>query len=299
MNYYNEIKEHLLNNEVYKKVKDYSKNRNELETYYNVGKLIIEAQGGESRAKYRDSLIKEYSKKLTTELGRGYTASALKRMRQFFLLQQKGATVSHQLTWSHYVELLKFDDINEINYYIDISIRQKLGVRELRYKIKNKEYERLPIETKNKLTKKEAVKVNDFIKNPILIKNSYGYEKITEKILKQLILEDLDNFLSELGDGFLYARNEYKIKIGDRYNYIDLLLFNHKYNCFIVVELKVTELKKEYIGQISTYMNYIDKNIKGVNQDKTIGIIICKKGNDFVMEYCSDDRIFETNYILM
>ena len=298
MNYYNEIKEQLLNNEVYKKVKDYSKNKNELETYYNVGKLIIEAQGGEKRAKYGDNLIKDYSKKLTIELGRGYTASALKRMRQFFVLQQKGATVSHQLSWSHYVELLKIDDINEINYYIDISIKQKLGVRELRYKIKNKEYERLSIETKNKLTKKEEVKVNDLIKNPILIRNSYNYEKITEKLLKQLILEDLDNFLNELGEGFLYAGNEYKIKIGDRYNYIDLLLYNINYNCYVVVELKITELKKEYIGQISTYMNYVDKNIKSINQDKTIGIIICKKGNEFVMEYCSDDRIFETNYIL-
>ena len=216
MNYYNEIKEQLINNEVYKKVKDYSKNRNELETYYNVGKLIIEAQGGETRAKYGDNLIKEYSKKLTIELGKGYTVSSLKRMRQFFILKQKGATMSHQLTWSHYVELLKFDDINEINYYIDISIKQKLGVRELRYKIKNKEYERLPEYTKNKLSKNEEANVSDFIKNPILIKNSYDYEKITEKILKQLILEDLDDFLTELGEGFTYIKNEYKIKIGDR-----------------------------------------------------------------------------------
>ena len=129
MNYYNEIKEHLLNNEVYKKVKDYSKNRNELETYYNVGKLIIEAQGGETRAKYGDGLIKEYSKKLTKELGKGYTFTSLSRMRQFYVLFKNVATLSQQLTWSHYVELLKFDDINKINYYIDISISQKLGVR--------------------------------------------------------------------------------------------------------------------------------------------------------------------------
>ena len=298
MNYYNEIKEQLINNEVYKKVKDYSKNRNELETYYNVGKLIIEAQGGEARAKYGDNLIKEYSKKLTIELGKKFNLTLLKNIRQFYLTINKGPTLSDQLTWSHYVELLKFDDINEINYYINISTKQKLGVRELRYKIKNKEYERLSIKVKNKLSRKEEMKVNDFIKNPILIKNSYNYEKITEKMLKQLILEDLDSFLKELGEGFCYIENEYKIKIGDRYNYIDLLLFNYKYNCFVVIELKVTEMRKEYIGQISTYMNYVDKNIKSISQDKTIGIIICKKGNDFVMEYCSDDRIFETNFIL-
>ena len=117
--------------------------------------------------------------------------------------------------------------------------------------------------------------------------------------MKQLILEDLDNFLKELGDGFSYIGSEYKIKIGDRYNYIDLLLFNIKYNCYVVVELKIIELKKEHIGQIEVYMIYIDKNIKTINQDKTIGIIICKKDNHFVMEYCSDDRILAREYNLV
>ena len=297
MNYYNEIKEQLISNEVYKRVKDYSKNRNELETYYNVGKLIIEAQGGETRAKYGDNLIKEYSKKLTRDLNKKYSITTLKYMRQFYLFQ-KGQPLVDQLSWSHYVILLPLKDINKINYYIKQVIIYKLSKRQLQEKIKNKEYERLSIEAKNKLQLKEEEKVNDLIKNPILIKNSYDYKKITEKVLKQLILEEIENFLKELGEGFCYIDNEYKIKIGDRYNYIDLLLFNYKYNCFVVVELKVTELKKEYIGQISTYMNYIDKNVRNINQDKTIGIIICKKGNDFVMEYCSDDTIFETNFIL-
>ena len=300
MNYYNEIKEKLINNEVYKKVKDYSKNRNELETYYNVGKLIIEAQGGEKRAKYGDNLIKEYSKKLTKEVSKKYGERNLRNMRQFYIMFKNEIwhSVNSKLSWSHYKELFSIKNNIELEYYIKISIEQNLSYRQLHDKIKNKEYERLSIEAKNKLSKKEEVKVNDLIKNPILIRNSYNYEKITEKVLKQLILEDLDNFLSELGEGFLYAGNEYKIKIGDRYNYIDLLLYNIRYNCYVVVELKVTELKKEYIGQISTYMNYVDKHMKSINQDKTIGIIICKKGNDFVMEYCSDDRIFETNFIL-
>ena len=157
----------------------------------------------------------------------------------------------------------------------------------------------MPIDTKNKLSTKVKAKVNDFIKNPILIKNSYDYEKITEKVLKRLILEDLDDFLKELGSGFSYIENEYKIKIGDRYNYIDLLLFNYKYNCFVVVELKVVELKAEHIGQIKKYMNYIDKNVRNINQENTIGIIICKKDNNFVMEYCSDDRIYNTMYNLV
>jgi len=168
-------------------------------------------------------------------------------MRQFYLFQKIQPMVD-QLSWSHYVILLPLKDINKINYYIEQVIIYKLSKRELIDKIKNKEYERLPLDTKNKLIEKENIKVSDFIKNPILIKNSYNYTKINEKLLKQLILEDIDNFLKELGHGFSYIENEYKIKIWDRYNYIDLLLFNYKYNCFIVVELKVTELKKEYIG---------------------------------------------------
>ena len=301
MNYYNEIKNELINNEIYKKVKDYSKNRSDLNTYYNVGKLLIEAQGGEDRAKYGDNLIKEYSKRLITDAGKQYNYKTLLKIRKFYLFYQKVATVSRQLTWSHYIELLKFDDFNIINYYIKISINQNLSVRELRNKIKNNEYERLDDETKNKLiTSVDGNdQIKDFIKHPILIKNTLNYQEISEKILKQLIFEDLDNFLIELGNGFTYIKSEYKIKLGNQYNYIDLLLYNIEFNCYVVIELKVTELKKEHIGQIQTYMNYIDKNIKSINQDKTIGIIICKKDNQFIMEYCSDHRIYQTTYELI
>ena len=179
---------------------------------------------------------------------------------------------------------MRFDNIDEINYYIKQTGDYNLSVRELKLKLINKE---------------ETV-VSDFIKNPIVIRNKYNIDKeeITEKILKKLILEDLDNFLKELGTGFSYIENEYKIKIGNTYNYIDLLLFNYIYNCFIVIELKVTELKKEHIGQIQIYTNYVDKNIKTINQDKTIGVIICKKDNGYYIEYSSDNRIFSKNYIL-
>ena len=163
MDYYKEIKNELVNNEVYKRVKDYSKNRHELESYYKVGKLLVDAQGGKNRAKYGDGLIKEYAKRLTNELGKGYTVSDLKRMRQFYIIIEKGATLSHQLTWSHYVELLSIKNVYEINYYI----------------------------------------------------------------------------------------------------------------------------------------NYIDKNVKKINHDKTVGIIIVRKDNKFIMEYCSNPSIFKTTYELV
>ena len=294
MNYYNEIKNELINNEVNRKIKDYSKNRSDLTTYYNVGKMLSEAG-----KHYGEGIIKEYSKKLTKELGKGYSITRLRYIRRFFEVFSKCPSVTDELTYTHYCELIWLNDYDKINYYINISIKQSLSVRQLRQKIKNSEYERLDNITRDKLINEEKANVTDFVKNPILIKNTYNYEEISEKILQRLILEDIPSFLDELGSGFTFIRNEYKIKLRDKYNYIDLLLFNYEYNCFVVVELKVTELKKEHIGQIQVYMNYIDNNLRKVNRDKTIGIIICKKDNKYVIEYCSDDRIIAREYELV
>ncbi len=293
MNYYNEIKRELVNNEISKRIKDYSKNKSDLDAYYNVGKLLLKAG-----KHYGKKIINRYSIKLNKEIGKGYNFSALKRMRQFYIIIEKGAALTHQLSWAHYCELLPVTDVSKINYYINVSINRNLSYRKLREIIKNSEYERLDDNTKNKLIGRKEIMISDFIKNPILIKNSYNYSEISEKILKKLILEDMDDFLSELGDGFSYIKNEYKIKLGDKYNYIDLLLYNIKYACYVVIELKITELKAEHIGQIQKYMNYINKNIKRFDQDNTIGIIICRKDNIYVMEYCSDDRVFKTTYAI-
>ena len=122
---------------------------------------------------------------------------------------------------------------------------------------------------------------------------------VTEKALHHLILEDIESFMKELGNNFSFIGSEYKIKMGDNYHKIDLLLFNIKYNAYVVVELKVTEFKVEYISQVQKYMNYIDKNIKEIANNNTIGILICKKENKFVIEYCSDDRIAVREYELV
>lgn len=294
MNYYNEIKKELMNNEINKKVKNYSINKSDLNTYYNVGKMLAEAG-----KHYGEKIIKEYSIKLTSELGKGFSVSNLKRFRQFYCLIEKGATLSHQLTWSHYSELIPLSDINIINYYVHTIDNLSLSVRQLRERIKSNEYGRLSEETKLKLITKKEKNVVDFVKNPIIIKSNNYSELLSEKILQNLILEDIASFMKELGAGFSFIDNEFKIKIGEVYNYIDILLFNIEFNCYVVVELKVTELKKEHIGQIQVYMNYIDRNIRKTNQDKTIGIIICKKYNKFIIEYRSDDRIIAREYQLV
>lgn len=299
-NTYLEIKEELIQNAIDKKVNTYFTNKNELTHYYNIGKMIISAQGGEEKAKYGDGLIKKFSERLTKELGKGYDITTLKRMRHFYLLIEKGAPLGTQLTWSHYRQLLPMKNINEINYYINETGRHHWSKRELQRHIKDKEYQRLDDKTKNKLINKEELDIYDNIKNPVYI-NTFGNAKeyIEEKVLQKYILTDMSNFLKQLGDGFAYIDYEYKIMIGNKSNYIDLLLFNITYNCYIVVELKVTESKKDHLGQIMVYMNYIDKHLKKINQDKTIGIIVCKKDDKYLIEYSSDDRIRITTYELI
>ena len=216
---------------------------------------------------YGEEIIKEYSLKLTKELGKGYSIRYLYDIRKLYLFL-KVHPVGAKLTMSHYRLLFALKDDSEIDYYInEIQIRN-LSKRQLQDIINKQEYKRLSNITKEKLINKEKTNIIDFIKNPIVIKNNNKYEEFSEKILQKLILEDIPSFLKELGNGFTFIENEYKIKFGDRYNYIDLLLYNIKFKCYVVVELKISELKKEHIGQIQTYINYLDKHIKTIDENK-------------------------------
>ena len=170
-NYYDQIKERLVEVEIQNKVKDYSKNKYTLEKYYEIGKLLIEAQGGEKRAKYGDGLIKEYSRKLSNELGEKYNTTLLKRIRQFYIMIEKGAPLAHQLSWSHYQELLSCSSLNELLYYINKCVKHCLSRNKLRVLIKSKEYDRLPESMKNKLLNKGDITIKDNVPNPIIINN--------------------------------------------------------------------------------------------------------------------------------
>ena len=296
MNYYEEIKNKIIDNEIYCKVKDYSKERNTVSTYFEIGRLLTEAGG-----KYGDNIIEEYSKKLVVEVGKKYNSRTLRRIRQFYkkFNIENWSPLATNLTWSHYTELLSIKDKNKLLYYLTLATNNNLSRNELRNRIRSKEYERLSESAKEKLISNKQPSIPDLVKNPILIKNTNKYIEISEKILQQIILENIDSFMQELGSGFSYIGKEYPIKIGNKYNYIDLLLFNYEYNCFVVIELKVTKLMKEHIGQIEVYMNCIDRKLKRFNQDKTIGIIICKKDNEYIIEYCSDKRIISREFELV
>ena len=219
MNYYNEIKNKIIDDEVYSKIKDYSKERHKVITYFEIGKLLTEAGG-----KYGDNIIEEYSKKLVIEVGKKYNRSTLFRMKQFYNVfsNEKVAPLVQQLSWSHCLILLPIKNINEINYYINQVSKRNLSKRQLEEIVKNNEYERLPVATRNKLIYKDRVEAKDLVPNPILIKNKNNIEIITEKALHHLILEDIESFMKELGNSYSFIGSEYKIKIGNTYNYIDL-----------------------------------------------------------------------------
>ena len=294
MNYYEEIKEKLIDNEIYEKVKDYSKERHRVKTYYEVGELL--ASAGKH---YGENIIGDYSKKLVNEVGKKYNKNILFRMRKFYNIfkDEKVATVWQQLTWSHCRTLISLNSVDKINYYINQIKNRNLSVRQLERIIKEKEYERLSEETKIKLIEHKELEILDEIKEPIIIHNkNIEIDKITEKVLKEWILDNISDFMKQLGNGYAFIDSEYKIKIGNTFNYIDILLYNYIYKCFVVVELKVTELKKEHIGQVQVYMNYVDSNLKNIGDNKTIGLIVVKENNKYVIKYSSDKRIKSIEY---
>lgn len=278
------------------KVKDYLKEKNTVITYFEIGRLLSEAGG-----KYGDNFIDKYSKKLVIEVGKKYNRRTLFRMKQFYNVfsNEKVSPLVTQLTWTNCLVLLSIKDVNELYYYANEVKNRLLSKRQLEEIIKNKNTKDCQSQLKNKLIFEEKLEVKDLVPNPILIKNKRNIETATERTLHDLILEDIEFFMKELGNNFSFIGSEYKIKIGDTYHKIDLLLFNIKYNAYVVVELKVTQFKVEYISQVQKYMNYIDKNVKEISNNDTIGILICKNENKFVIEYCSDDRIAIREYKLV
>ena len=302
MNYYNEIKSILVDNAIGRKIREYKSNQKDLESYYNVGKLLVEAQGGEERAKYGNGLIKEYSKRLTSELGKGYSIQNLKNMRRFYLVVEKRQSLivqfkSLNISWTFIIKLLKLNDVNELLYYINCINKMNLTTRELDLKIKSKEYARLDSKIKEKLVRQEEISVKDKIPDPIVLEGLEYKERLTEKMVQKWIDENPTLFCKSLGEGYSYIESQYKIKIGSNYNYIDILLFNYISNSFVVVEIKVTELKKEHIGQIETYMNYVDANLKKDFHNKTTGILLVRENNKWLIKYINNDGILVRNYI--
>ena len=285
-NYLENIRGYIISEQARTIVRDYNANKSKLETYYNIGKELSEAG-----KHYGEGIVKKYAIELTKEFGKGYSVSNLKRMRQFYILFEKGAAVPHQLTWEHLRLLLPLKNVEEIDYYIHVAIRSNLSYRKLAERIKSDEYGRLPLETKIKLKESKEVNEKDMVPSTIFVPSSKLKEELTEKVLENLIIDNISYVMEQLGEGYCFIKNQYKINIGNKNNYIDILLFNIKYNNYVVIELKVREFRKEDVGQILLYMNYIDKEVKSITQNKTMGIIITKEVDKFVVRYVNHDNI--------
>ena len=267
MNYYKEIKNLIEEKEVNDKVRYLESNKETIKTYYEIGRFLIKAQGGEEKAKYGNGLIKKWSEKLTKEYGNGYKIANLKNMRKFYIMFRKSYTACSQsnLSWSHYKYLLKFDNENERNYYINRCIQNNLSVRGLINEIKTKSFDRLSYADKKNIKlitdKETSLDIKDMIHDPILI-NINSKEKTSEKVLKKYILKELEHFFLELGTGFTFVGSEYKLSYDNKNYYVDLLLFNYKLNRFIVCELKLNSVNARDIGQTLNYIKIIDKTLK-------------------------------------
>ena len=241
---------------------DYFKNKDLVNNYFEIGKLLIEAQGGEERAKYGNGLIKEWSIELTEKYGKGYSCSNLKNMRLFYLIFKKSQPLAVLLTWSNICLLLPIKNENKRNYYINMCIKKNLSKRELQKEIKNNSFERLSLADKENIKlisdKNEVLTIKDTLKDPVLIPINEDLDNISEEKLAKIIRKELEIFLLELGCGYTYAGKE--VRMGE--SYCDLLFFNTEFLCYVVIELKTRKIKKEDIGQLEYYINYVDENMK-------------------------------------
>ena len=282
--------------EVNKGYHDYFKNKDLVNNYFEIGKLLIEAQGGEEHDTYGNKLIKTWSVELTEKFGKGYDASNLRRFRQFYSEFKMCGTVCHTLTWSNIRILLPIKNENKRNYYINMCIKKNLSKRELQKEIKNNAFERLSLADKENIKlisdKNEILTIKDTLKDPVLITINEDLDNISEEKLAKIIRKELEIFLLELGCGYTYAGKE--VRMGE--SYCDLLFFNYEFNCFVVIELKTRKIKKEDIGQLEYYINYVDENMKKESFNPTIGVLVAKEGNYLVMKYCTNKNIYKTTY---
>ena len=307
--------EQELENKMYLEIKDLIENCKRkayitvntilLDLYWHIGENIVNnLQKGEKRAKYGEYILMNLSIRLTNTYGKGYSLASLKRIRQFYLYYQKSSTMLSQLSWSHYIELLKVKEKHIRNFYMQECINSRWDVRTLRRMIKSHLYERLL--TSNDKDNKLALQGNVINTSKDLIKDPYVLEFLNldnnykEKDLEHEILNHLKEFLLELGKGFTFVGSEVPIRINKEIYYVDLVFYNRILKCFVIIELKRGEINHKDIGQINAYINYYDKHIKEKDENKTVGILLSSNHNKVIVNYalpkCND--IYLSKYLL-
>lgn len=303
---FDNIKELVINsrNKVYQTV-----NTEMLNLYWNIGKAIMEIQQGDKRASYGDALLQKLSQKLTVEFGKGFSKRNLERMRKFYIYFPIATTVSSQLSWSHYLEIIKIEENAKINFYKNEAINSKWSVRELQRQRDSLLYERLTLSAdKEKILelseKGQTLKTSrDLIKDPFVlefldIKENTDY---LESDLEKNIIEHLKDFLLELGKGFTYVGNQVRLTLEEDHFYPDLVFYNRLLRCFVIIDLKIGKVLHQDIGQMQMYVNYYDREIKQPDENATVGILLSTNKNETVVKYTlpeDNKTIFSSEYKL-
>lgn len=307
-NFYQEIKELLYSakNKVYQTI-----NTTMTQTYFQIGKRIVEEeQGGEIRAEYGSALLKNLSNELIKEFGKGYSEQNLKNMRQFYLIYQKRQTVSSEfkLSWSHYIFLTRIENINERNFYEIESIENHWSLRELKRQFNTSLFERLSLSGDKQKVKELSLNgqviqtAQDFIKDPYILE-FVGLPELSaysESELEQKLIDKLEHFLLELGKGFTFVARQKRITIDEKHFKVDLVFYNRLLKSFVVIDLKIGELKHQDIGQMMMYVNYFDRFEKTEDENSTIGIILCKDKSKALVELTlpkDNNQIYASKYL--
>lgn len=280
-------------------------------TYFLIGKRIVEEeQNGEKRAEYGKKLIKELSKKLTKEFGKGFSERNLEQMRKFYLAYSIPQTVSAEfrLSWSHYLILMRMENLDERNFYEIEAIENNWSLRELRRQIDSALYERLVLSRDKEKVKSLALKgqiiekPEDVVKDPYILEflgleeqNSYS-----ENRLETEIINNLEKFLLELGKGFTFVGRQVRFTFDEKHFRVDLVFYNRLLKCFVLIDLKIGEVTHQDLGQMQMYVNYYDRYVKLDDENKTIGIIICRDKNDTLVKMTlpeDNQQIFASRYM--
>lgn len=286
-------------------------NKTIVETYFEIGRLIVEEeQNGKSKAEYGQNLIPELSQKLTTEFGKGFSTTNLKQMRTFYLTYSKGQTVSDEfkLSWSHYLMLMRIDNVEERKFYEIETAENSWSLRELQRQFDTSLYERLALSrNKNevkKLSEKGLIieKAQDSLKDPYVLEFLGLPEetKYSESELEQKLIDKLEHFLLELGKGYTFVGRQVRFTFDDKHFRVDLVFYNRLLQCFVLIDLKIGEITHQDLGQMQMYVNYYDRFVKLDTENKTIGIILCKKKNDTLVEITlpeNNEQIFASKYL--
>lgn len=274
-------------NKVYKKI-----NTEMINLHWNIGRIIVEKQKGQDKAKYGDYLIEATSKKLTNIFGKGFSVQNLRRMRQFYMCFPIRSTISSELSISHYYELIRIKEENKRKFYMQECIDSNWDVKELQRQRTTLLFERI-ITSKEKSKVLEVSKKHDTYENKDIIKDPFVLEFLDikentsylESDLEKNILEHLKEFLLELGKGFTYVGNQVRITIDTEHFYPDLVFYNRILQCFVIIDLKIGKVTHKDIGQMQMYVNYYDREIKSKSEKPTIGILLSTDKNETVVKY--------------